>query len=426
VVQVRPLLALVLLTQASVVGYAHAQTSEIAGKRAAVKSAPRSADAQDALGVAELRAGHFREAKRAFEAAASLARNEPERVMRVAEVAIAQGDYKAAKNLCRKLFPERGNPPAVAHVCMARAYLAWSRSARAFEDLDLALAIDPSYAEAQLVLGHAHRLRAQVAESEAAYVKARQNPRLVGEANLGLGKLYAAAGKKEQATSALREVLSREISWPEAQLELGLLLGNTEEARGLLAAALEGRPGWPEAARALGDARREVGDLGGAEAAYRVALTSDPESAPSHAGLGEVLYRAGRLDDAQKALEKSLSIVANNARAALTLAEVFAKQGKIEEAVEQFRHAADLDPRDPASLLRATELLLAEKRATVAAGFLDRLLEAHPELSAGLKLYGDAMYMRGDKAAARTYYERALKGRGSVDRTAIQKVLAEL
>lgn len=425
-IQVRPWLSFVLLAQTGIANLVSAQVSEIPGKRAAVKSAPRDAQAHDALGVAELRAGHFSEAKRAFEAAASLDKTNPKRVMRVAEVAIAQGDYKAAKNLCRKLFPERGDPPAVAHVCMARAYLAWSRSARAFEDLELALQMDPASTDAQLVLGHAHRLRAQLGESEAAYVKARQDPSLAAEASLGLGKLYAAAGKKEQAIVALRDVLAREPAWPEAQLELGILLGHTDEARTLLAAALEGRPGWADAARALADARREAGDLSGAESAYKQSLAADAQSAPAHAGLGDVLYRAGRFDEAQAALEKSLTLVSNNARAALLLAEVFAKQGKGDEAVEQFRHAADLDPRDPTGLLRATELLLADKRATVAAGFLDRLLEAHPDLSAGLKLYGDVMQMRGDKAQARAFYDRALKGRGAVDRAAIQKALSGL
>jgi len=408
---------------------AQAQTSEIAGKRALVKATPRDASAQQALGIAELRAGHFPEAKRAFEAAASLSKGDPRAVMHVAEVALAQGDYKAAKNLCRKLFPQRGTPSPIAHVCMARAYLAWNRSSRAFDDLKEALTIDPNCSEAQLVLGHAHRLRAQVAEASAAYTKAKQDPSLEAEANLGLGKLYAAAGKKAEAMAALRETLSREGTWPEAQLELGLLLSSTEEGRGLLAAALAGRPGWTEAARALGDARRDASDFAGAESAYREALKSDPKLAPALAGLGEVLFKSGRLDDAQVALEKSLTLVTNNARAALVLAEVLAQQNKIDEAVEQFRHATDLDPRNPTGLVRAAEILLAAQRATLAAGFLDRLLEAHPELAQGLALYGDAMLQRGDKPAAKGYYTRALKGQGTLkaeERARIQNALAGL
>ncbi len=405
---------------------ANAQVSEIASKRAAVKTAPRDASAQTALGVVELRAGHFAESKRAFEAAANLSKGDPRAAMRVAEVAIAQGDYKAAKNLCRKLFPERGTPSPVAHVCMARAYLAWNRSSRAFEDLDKALALDATSSEAQLVLGHAHRLRAAVSESETAYNKAKEDPALQAEASLGLGKLYAAAGRKPEAMTALREALSREPAWPEVQLELGLLLGNTEEARTLLSSALAGRPGWSEAARALGDARRDAGDLAGAESAYREALKADATLAPAYAGLGEVLFRSGRLDEAQSALEKSLMLVASNARAALVLAEVLNKQGKVDDAVEQFRHAADLEPRDPTGLVRATELLLAAQRATLAAGFLDRLLGTHPNLARGLALYGDVMLQRGDKTAAKNFYERALKGQGPVDRGHVEKALSSL
>ncbi len=406
-----------------------AQTGEIAAKRALVKASPRDVSAQQSLGVAELRAGHFPEAKRAFEAASHLSKGEPRAVMYMAEVAIARGDFKAAKGLCRKLFPERGTPSPLAHVCMARAYLAWNRSSRALEDLEQALTIDPNCSEAQLVLGHAHRLRADVAGAVAAYTKAKQDPALAPEANLGLGKLYAAAGKKQEAIAAVREALSREGTWPEAQLELGLLLGATDEGRGLLAAALAGRPGWVEAARALGDARRDAADLAGAESAYREALKSDPSSAPALAGLGEVLFKGDRLEEAQVALEKSLGLAASNARAAFVLAEVFSKQNKIDEAVEQFRRAADLDLRNPAGLVRAAEILLGQQRATLAVGFLDRLLEAHPELAQGLALYGDAMLQSGDTPAAKRYYARALKGKGTLlteERARVQKALAGL
>ncbi len=405
---------------------AQAQVGEIASKRAAAKAAPRDVSALTSLGTVELRAGHFAESRRAFEAAAQLSHADPRALMRVAEVAIAQGDYKAAKSLCRRLFPARGTPSAVAHVCMARAYLAWNRSARAFDELAQALSLDPSSSEAQLVLGHAHRLRAAVAESETAYTSAKADALLEAEAELGLGRLYAAVGRKVEAIAALRAVLAREPGWPEAQLELGLLLGHSDEARTLLAAALAGRPGWSEAARALGDARREGGDLAGAQSAYHEALKADSMLAPAHAGLGEVLFRSGKLDEAQAALEKSLSLVANNAGAALTLAEVFAAQGKVEAAVEQFRHAADLDPRDPAALLRATQLLIAAQRATTAAAYLDRLLAAHPGSATGLALYGDIMLQRGDKTAAKAFYEQALKGQGAVDRARIERALHAL
>ena len=67
--------------------------------------------------------------------------------------------------------------------------------------------------------------------------------------------------------------------------------------------------------------------------------------------------RSERWPEARAALDKSIALVANNSRAALLLAEVMLKQNEIDEAVEQFRHAADLDPHNPTGLVRAVLLV---------------------------------------------------------------------
>jgi tetratricopeptide (TPR) repeat protein len=388
-----------------------AQTADLPARSQAAKLAPRDARAQEALGLALLEAGRHAEAQ-----------------TRVAQAYLAQGNYRKAKSLCRKLQtePDGSAQSAMAHVCMARTYLAWNRSERAFEELDRARGLDPELREVELVRGHAHRLRNEVSEAEAAYARAKGDPRLAGEADLGLGQLYAATGRKDEAIAALRRVLAGSAHQPDALYELGLLLGTGEESLRLLAEAHEPRPGWADAAVALGDARRAGKDLKGAEAAYREALRVDGSQARAHTGLGEVLWLAGQLDAAKLELDKSLSLVANDARATLVLAEILQQQGKLEEALEQFRHAADLDPRDPTALARAAELLVAQKRMNTAAGYLDRLLQAHPQSGVGLALYGDVMAERGNKVQAREYYTRALAAGGMPDPASVESKLRSL
>jgi len=398
---------------------AAAQVAEIPSKEAAAKALPRDLSAQTALGVAYLRAGRFKDADKQLERAEALAKGDPAAMMRRAEVAIVQGDYKRARGLCKQLFTEDKVPP-LAHVCMARAFLAWNRSERAFEELQAALGEDPNLGEAQLVLGHAHRIRSQVTDAETAYARAKENAGLEAEANLGLGRLYAAAGRKAQAIEALRAALMREPNWPEVQYELGLLLDGNDEARELFSQALAGRPDWAEPARALGDVLRQAGEMSGAEAAYRKALAAEPDLSAAHAGLGEVLFAAGRLDEAEAVLRRALGLVPNDPRCMLGLAEIQVKRGLVEEAVEQFRQAADRDPRNPVGLLRAAEVLVANQRTTLAAGFLDRLLATHPQNAKGLTLYGDVMRARGDKASATRYYERAVSAGGQVDPALLQ------
>jgi tetratricopeptide (TPR) repeat protein len=402
-----------------------AQTADIPERAAAAKAHPRDARAQTALGFAYLEAGRHAEALKQLERAASLQKDSAEAQTRVAQVYLAQGDFKRAKGLCRKLQREP-KPSAMARVCMARTFLAWNRSERAFEELEQAKALDAELREVDLVRGHAHRLRNEVSEAESAYARAKGDPKLAVEADLGLGELYAAAGRKDEALAALRRVLASAPHEPDALYALGVLLGGSDEAQRALAEAFANRPGWADAALALGDARRLANDFSGAETAYREALRSDASLAKAHAGLGEALWRQGKLDEAKLELDRSLSLVANDARATLVLTEVLAQQGMFEEAIELFRHAADLDPRDPSGLTRAAEMLLAQKRMTMAAGFLDRVLTAHPESGQALALYGDVMAGRGDKAQAREYYKRALAAGGVPDRASVESKLRDL
>ncbi|MDQ3033029.1 MAG: tetratricopeptide repeat protein, partial [Myxococcota bacterium] len=143
-------------------------------------------------------------------------------------------------------------------------------------------------------------------------------------------------------------------------------------------------------------------------------------------GLGRALMARGDLPGAEASLRRALALVANDASSALALGDVLARTERVEEAFEQYRHAADLDPRNPAGLLRAAELAIRLNRDVLASGYLDRLLQQHPNLGAGLALYGDVMRARRDATQARQYYQRALQGTGEVDRARIETALREL
>jgi len=119
--------------------------------------------------------------------------------------------------------------------------------------------------------------------------------------------------------------------------------------------------------------------------------------------------------------------VPNSPVAVLALAELLARQERPEEAFEQYRHAADLDARNPLALLRAAELAVRLHREVLAAGFLDRLLQQHATYAPALALYGDIMKARGDRNRARDHYQRALRGgEGQIDRARVQASLRQL
>jgi tetratricopeptide (TPR) repeat protein len=309
-------------------------------------------------------------------------------------------------------------------VCEARSDLVWARSARAFEALNAALADDPQLYEGLYALGEAHRLRAATADAEAAYQRAITARPTEAAPHLGLGRLYAAVGRRDDAVRALRRALELDGADPEVQFELGRLLADAE-GRGLLTRAVAGRPGWPEAQTGLGEVLLREDDAAGAETAFRAAIAARADHEPAHAGLGRALLVRGDLPAAEAALRRALEIVQNDPIATLALADVLARADRAEEAYESYRRAYGFDARNPEPMLRAARLALAQSRDVLASGFLDSVLRNQPEQAEALALYGDVMRARSDRAQARQYYERALRA-GASDRARLETALREL
>ncbi len=410
-----------------------AQEQALEGLAAGARQNRRDADAQSRYGLALLRAGHFREAKRALQAAARLDRDDPSRVFDVARVAFAEGEYRPARAACRPLARFEDSP--LAHVCEARAFLVWNRSARAFEEVEAALAMNAEEFEALLALGDAHRLRNAVSDAESAYQRAARAKPNSALPHLGLGRLYFAAHRRNDAVSALRTADQKseleagsprpDAGHPEIAFELGRALGGSDGIP-FLRRATEGRPGWAEAQIALGDALLATNDIPGARAAYEAAIQASRVNADAHVGLGRALTAAGEHEAAMAELDRGLALVENHPGAVLAKAKLYEAMTQNEEAFRTYRQAADLMQGNPRPMLDAARLALRLHRDVLAVGFLDRLLQQHENLSAALELYGDAMLARRDRARAREYYERALHGTGHVNRRRIRQQLSGL
>lgn len=403
---------------------ASAQETELEGLRAAARSAARDADAQRAFGIALLRAGRYREAEQQLTRASRVAGGTLESLFDIARVSFARGDHGAAERACNVLT-RRDREAVLTRVCHARADLVWNRAARAFSLLEAALVTDPNHYEALYALGEAHRLRAAVTEAASAYQRAISARPSEAEPYLGLGRLQRAAGRPDDAIRSLRRAAELDPSSPEIQFELGRLLP-TDEGRPWLERAVRGRPSWPEAQIALGEAHLSGRRFDEAEAAFRSVIRSHRTHAPAHSGLGRALMHRGDLAAAEASLRRALVLVENDLVSALALGDVLARAGRVEDAFEQYRHAADLDSRNPTPLLRAGRLALERELDVLASGFADRILVQDENSAAGLTLYGDIMRARGDRAEARRYYERALRGTGEVDRARIEGALREL
>jgi len=401
--------------------------------RAASRANRRDAGAQSAYGLALLRAGKLAEAQRALQGAARLDRDNASRAFDVTRVTAARGEFRPARAACRTLSRFETSP--LGHVCLARAYLVWNRSARAFEELEAATAMDANDFEAQLALGDAHRIRAAVAEAEAAYQRASRARPNSALPYLGLGLLYTAAHRNSDALTALRTADGKSelesgsprgaVGHPQIAYALGRVLEGTEAIAAFRTAA-RGRAGWADAEIALGDALLRSGDAAAAKESYEAATRAARNSAAAYVGLGRALTATGEHEAAMVALDRAIEIVDNHPGAVLAKAHLLEATGQNEPAFQMYRQAADLMTGNPEPLLSAAALALRLRRDVLAVGFLDRVLMQRANLARALELYGDAMVARRDRTSARSYYERALHGTGPFDRSAVQQKLRGL
>jgi tetratricopeptide (TPR) repeat protein len=417
--QTLTLMAGVLLAQSAL-----AQETALPELREAAKRAPTDAQAQIALGRALIKAGQLAEAEVPMRAAVRLSKGSIESLYEAMRPNFASDNYRKARAGCQELVKKDKNH-VLSEVCLARAFLVWRRSSRAFEHIEQALRLDPSNYEARLAFADAKRIQGELDAASEAYEEAlKQNPK-GAEAKLGLGLTYALQNKLEPALTALREADALDPGNPEIELELGQRLKGPESVA-MLQEALAGRPKWPAAELALAIAQLRAGDAQSAETALEAFLKRDPNSPVAVAHHGAALVALGRYPEAEPVLRKALVLVPNDYVTSLALAQLYEHTNRAEEAFTQYRSTADLKHESPEPLIAAAKLALSLKRPVLATALLDKALERTPRLAELHALYGDALKARGETKAAREHYQHALQGEGPLDRVALQKRLAEL
>jgi tetratricopeptide (TPR) repeat protein len=404
---------------------AEAQEGLISGLKEAARANPKDAAAQTALGKALTRSGHFAQAEQQLKLAARLQGDSLASLYEVAEVQFAKGDHGGARRACQVLMKADAHAP-LSLICMARAFLVWKRSSLAFDYLDQAGVNYPNDMERELALADAYRIKGDIAQSVKSYqaviAKAPGDPRPY----FGLGLLYSVFGPPQKTIESLQKALERDPEAPEIQLALGRELAVEVRGRQLLQKAVDGRPNWDTALIALGNSWLLSGDTAQAADLARKTLKLTPGSAEGHLLLGRALLAQNNFAGAEPSLLRAQKLVPNLPATALALAKMYTQTNRPEQAFESYRTAANLLPKDPTPLVDAARLAFSLTRKTLAAGFLELALERSPNHAPALALYGDVFVALGDKAKARQYYERSLKGDGEVDRSRIRELIKKL
>ena len=101
-------------------------------------------------------------------------------------------------------------------------------------------------------------------------------------------------------------------------------------------------PQTPEASRAI--SLEQVGDLPGAEKAWRAVTTGNPRDAGAFASLGVVLSKEEKYSDAAAAYRQALALNSNLRGVQLNLGLAEFKQGHFSQAIAPFKAALRADP----------------------------------------------------------------------------------
>lgn len=234
----------------------------------------------------------------------------------------ARSDADAERAIGRfreALSADAGFVRAQAAICTAetRRFEYWHDSAafgRAKEACARAIEMAPDVVEAQLALGHLHRVGGDLDEAARRYQAASADPAAAPDALVGLAKVHAARG-------------------------------NDGKAEATLARALALRPGDAQLQAEAGFAALRAGRLPEAIAAYTRVVGLAPHAAGYWNTLGAMYMMAGDESAAERALERSVALQPN-ADALANLGTLRFYDGSYADAVRLYRTAVELDPDD--------------------------------------------------------------------------------
>lgn len=174
---------------------------------------------------------------------------------------------------------------------------------------------------------------------------------------LELGHAYELTHRFEDALAAYDDAAAIAPGSPAGPTEGGLRAahwGEAEEARPRLEEAVRRGSRDPAVLHALGLVRLKLGDLGGAEQAYRAGLAIDPDAVENQLGLATVAVARGDANAALAAYDALLARRPRYASAELGRAYALARLGRLREAREAIGRAEALGaPRDAVAKQRA-------------------------------------------------------------------------
>jgi len=157
-----------------------------------------------------------------------------------------------------------------------------------------------------------------------------QEPLLAAVTGITPERLQSPQEEWEQILPRLEQLVSKSPDDVNLQRKLALAyynLGRLAEAKTIYEQLLAKQED-PVLRNRLGNTLRDMGDIAGAEAAYRKAMADNPALGSPYVNLAELLWRQDRAEQALQIIDKGLTQVQEKDRPALEKAREFLRQLK--------------------------------------------------------------------------------------------------
>jgi tetratricopeptide (TPR) repeat protein len=345
----------------------------------AIKSNPDRGDTYANLGALQLDRGKLADAEQAFKRAAELEPRSPAAHLALANFYWQTAQWRAADQALAKAH-EVGPDDPLTNRALAAFYIATNRAPLAEAPLKALVEYTRSAIDRFALADYYVRMR-KTAEASQVLETLAKDPKNADEAAVRLATIEYRTGKQDAALRRLDTVIAGE--------------GNTINA--LLVKAMF-----------LLDRR----NVQGATDAAATAVKLNPKSVPAQFTLGRAQMAAGRSSQAITAFEEVLRLNPRMSDAKFLLSQLYLAAGAVDKSLQLAQESLAGDPNNPQIRLLAARARVQNGQFQQAESDLTDLSKRYPKASAVQTQLGMLYGSKGDAAAARRYFSRALELKG--------------
>lgn len=363
---------------------AHGKTLAAAGKtnesileyRNAVRTDPKNADAQFALGTSLIDIENYGDGVRALEEAVRLEPN-----------------HNDARLHLARLYSRFGNPePVIAHCTPIIDH-------------------DSQHTEALLRRGIALAVIGDIdaARRDAAAATIHMAATPTPERCVLLGSLHVYFNEPDVAQRFFEQAVTLDPDYIDAKLELvrlNLSAGDTTSARTQLNAVLAIDPDNIKARSALAESHIVDNDIRAAITAYEKLVDTTPDNLDLKIRLAELLISTQKADAGFQLLQTVINQSPNNPRCHYALARMYFTKQLFSSTIEHTQHVLDLLPEHYGALILMAKAKAASNAPQEALAYIDKADKVRPQQLGAMLLKAHLFVMQADlDSAKQTYHE---------------------